>query len=486
MTTPFPHTPDFTGPLYTPSRFEGEVFDLEVVGQIPTELNGVFYQVAPDPAYPPMLGDDIFFNGDGAVTAFRFAGGHVDLQRRYVMTDRLAAQRAARKSLFGLYRNPFTDDESVRDLSPSTANTNIVPFAGRLLALKEDSLPYLVDPETLETMGEWDFGGQIGRTPFTAHPKIDSRSGALCAMGYEAKGLGTRDIVYYEFDAAGKKLREIWLEAPYAGMVHDFAVTDNWIIFPVLPMTADADRMARGGRHFEWQPNLDYQFGVLSRTSDAQGVRWFRGPNCFQAHVLNAFEADGKLILDMPSASGNVFTFFPEADGSVPDPQSLRSELTRWTIDLAAESDEAVPSTLFAQPCEFPRCDPRYAGQAYRHAFVLALDPTLPFQHEALGPWPFQFFNQLAHVDTQGGGFETWFPGDAECFQEPTFVPRSQDAAEGDGYVLVLVNHLLTHTTELVILDALKVADGPVARVKLPVRLRMSLHGNWLDAGPSA
>ncbi|MGN8001495.1 carotenoid oxygenase family protein [Sphingomonas sp. 22176] len=484
MTLAFPATADFTGPLYAPSRFEGAVRDLEVTGTIPPALSGTFVQVAPDPIYPPMLGDDIFFNGDGVVTAFRFVDGHVDVQRRYVETDRLKAQRAARRSLHGVYRNPYTNDPSVAGLSPSTGNTNIVPFNGILLALKEDSLPFAVDPETLETIGEWDFQGQIGNTPFTAHPKFDPANGNMLAFGYEAGGTASRDLVYYEFAADGRKLREIGAQSPYAGMVHDFAVTERFVVFPVLPVTADLDRIKAGGRHFAWHPELGYQFGVMRRDGDGSDIRWFTGPNCFQAHVLNAFEVGELVQLDMPSADGNVFHFFPEADGTVPAPESLHFELTRWTLDLESDSNEAVRTTLLDAPCEFPRCDNRVAGRRYRHGFMLGLDMR-EYAVERLGPPPFQFLNLLLHIDVTTGGVKRWAPGDAECFQEATFVPRSEDAPEGDGYLLALVNHLETSTTELVILESLAVDRGPVARVKLPFRLRMSLHGNWLPTTPT-
>ena len=485
MTVRFPETPDFVGALYAPSRFEGAVQDLEYEGEIPASLRGRFVQVAPDPAYPPMLGDDIFFNGDGAVTAFHFADGHVDMRRRYVETDRLQAQRAARRSLHGVYRNPFTDDPSVANLSAGTANTNIVPFSGMLLALKEDSLPYALDPLTLATIGAWDFEGQIGNTPFTAHPKIDPENGNLLAFGYQAGGVATRDLVYYEFAPDGRKLRETWVEAPHAGMVHDFAVTSHYVIFPVLPATADLDRIKAGGRHFEWQGALPYQFGVMRRDGDGSDIRWFSGPNCFQAHVLNAFEDEGRIHLDMPTADGNVFAFFPEADGSAPSPETLHFELARWTFDLQSNSDQAIRSTLYDAPCEFPRCDDRVAGRPYRHAIMLGLDMRR-YAFPRLGPPPWQFFNLIVHVDVTTGKAESWCAGDAECFQEPTFVPRSADAAEGDGHVLALVNHLESHSTELVVLDTRSIADGPVARIKLPVRLRMSLHGNWLPEAPVA
>jgi len=134
----FPAKPEFSGSLYQPVRFEGDLYDLEVEGEIPACLDGTFYQVAPDPQYPPFLGEDIFFNGDGCVHAFRFSKGHVDFKRRYVMTQRLKLQREERASLFGLYRNPYTNDPKAAGTNNSTANTNVIQHAGVLLALKEE------------------------------------------------------------------------------------------------------------------------------------------------------------------------------------------------------------------------------------------------------------------------------------------------------------------------------------------------------------
>ncbi|MET0291930.1 MAG: carotenoid oxygenase family protein, partial [Steroidobacteraceae bacterium] len=217
MTIPFPKTPTFTT-IDEPFRFEGELFDLEVEGQVPRELDGTFYRVGPDQAFPPMRGDANPFNGDGIVSAFRIRDGHVDFQHRYVMTHRLKAEREARRGLFGDYRNPFTDDASVAGVQRTVSNTNVVAHAGQLLAMKEDGPPYALDPRTLETKRLWDWKGQMGAHSFTAHPKIDPASGELIGYSYAAKGEATDDIAVFGFDWMGIKTWEVWLKSPYPGM----------------------------------------------------------------------------------------------------------------------------------------------------------------------------------------------------------------------------------------------------------------------------
>ena len=103
----YPDTPAFRG-FFAPSRIEADVYDLEVDGEIPHELYGAFYRAAADTQFAPRFGNDIYINGDGMMTMIRFGQGHADLRTRYVRTQRFQRERAARRALFGAYRNPFT------------------------------------------------------------------------------------------------------------------------------------------------------------------------------------------------------------------------------------------------------------------------------------------------------------------------------------------------------------------------------------------
>ena len=113
MTKPFPKTIAFAG-YNAPSRVEADIFDLEIEGELPAGLKGVWYRMTPDPQFAPRLGDDFFISGDGMISAFRFEDGHVDYKSRYVRTERFLAERAARRALYGAYRNRFTDETSVQ------------------------------------------------------------------------------------------------------------------------------------------------------------------------------------------------------------------------------------------------------------------------------------------------------------------------------------------------------------------------------------
>src|SRR5690606_24103305 len=152
---------------------------------------------------------------------FRFEDGQVSYRSRWVTTERFELQKQARRALFGRYRNRYTNAPEAKDANMGTANTTAMFHAGRLYALKEDDLPYELNPDTLETIGRTDMDGQITSNCFTAHPKVDPITNELLAFAYQARGDGTKDIVFYLFDADGRKINEVWFEMPYAACVHD-------------------------------------------------------------------------------------------------------------------------------------------------------------------------------------------------------------------------------------------------------------------------
>lgn len=303
----FPQNGFFTGPE-APCRFEAEVFNCTVRGAIPKEIDGTYYRVMPDAIWGPLYADDVFINGDGCINALRLHNGHADFKSRYVRTEKFCIERAARQSVYGKYRNRYTDDPRVKHAVHSTANTHVVYFENQILALKEDSKPYAMDPDTLQTKGYYDFHGQYSAPTHTAHPKIDTKTGEMITMGYEAKGDSTTDIAYYLFDKDGKKLEECWVNAPYAGMMHDMAATEKWIIFPLTPLkSVSVDLLKQGHKHFAWDEHKPLVFGILPRRNPKpEDVRWYTFQNAFFGHVGNAFDGDdGCVYLDAPLTYGN-------------------------------------------------------------------------------------------------------------------------------------------------------------------------------------
>lgn len=497
MAVPFPESPFLAG-FEAPCRFEGEVRDLVVHGEIPKSISGTFFRVMPDPFLSPVYYKDgshyIPFDGDGNVSAFRIHNGHVDYQQSYVQTERLQKERASRSSLWGVYRNPFTNHPCVKAAIESTANTNVVYFNNKLLALKESSLPYAMDPKTLMTTGYYSFEGQIKSRSFTAHPKVDPKTGELVCWGYEAKGDATTDCCYFAIGPNGKMTEECWFNAPYCGFIHDAAMTDDYLILMQVPMVCELERLKAHESHWIYDYDLPLLFGVIPRRGkDPRGVRWFKWKNAFGTHTANATQivgTDGQIsiIFDTVVCYGNALGFFPTRnDPDSLQPENMKISLARFKIDLSSpELPEmpqlADPEILFHDPCEFPRIDDRFVSTDQRWIYCATVIPDGDGNSAQKSLVGLPGLNGLAKIDCNTGTSEICSVGANSLVQEPVFVPRSKDAEEGDGYLICLVNRMDDMVSDLVVVDTTKFSDGPVAVVNLPFRLRQGLHGNWVDS----
>jgi carotenoid cleavage dioxygenase len=457
-----------------PSRVEADIFDLEIEGELPHELRGVWYRMTPDPQFPPRQGDDFFISGDGMISAFRFEGGHVDYRSRYVRTERFLAERAARRALYGAYRNRFTDETSVQGLDRTVANTSPIWHARRLFASKEDGLPYEIDPETLETRGRFDWDGRLKTVTVSAHPKTDPRTGELLFYGYEASGDASRDMAFCVADAEGRLVSEEWFEAPYPGMVHDFAITEDYAVFPIFPTITDLERMKAGGPHWMSDVSQDCWVAVVPRATGVRDIRWFRRPGGQFFHVINAWNEGETITLDLCVSQTNSFPFIPDVSGEPYDPAKASAVPFRWTLDLA-RNDDAIGERLIAPvPGDVPRIDERRIGMRYRQAWMGMVDPTRAMRMS--GPVG-GGFNLVGRIDMDTGETDAWYGSDDDAFQEPQFVPTGP--GELDGYVLSVIERHAGNLSDVGVFHAGRMAEGPMAVIKLPLRLRGAVHGCW-------
>ncbi|KAF4469114.1 carotenoid oxygenase [Fusarium albosuccineum] len=490
----YPNTPFFKGALQ-PSRIECDVVELETSGNIPKDINGTFFRVQPDPRFPPMYEEDVNFSGDGMVSAIIFNNGHVDFKQRYVQTDRYQAEAKHREAMFGKYRNPFTDNEMVKGIIRTVSNTNVYFWRGVMLASKEDGPPYAMDPSTLGTLGRYDFEGQMKAPCFTAHPRFDPDTGEMVAFAYEAGGDGhdaSCDIVVWTFEPEnGKKTEERWYKAPFCGMIHDCALTENYLVLPMTPLKCDLDRLKKGGNHWAWDPNEDQYYGIVPRRPGKDDdIIWLRADNGFHGHIAGAYEDEnGHIVCDLTVADGNVFFWWPPdngADGAhalqAKARQKLISDTFRWVFDPTSKTNTRVtPFKKYGTNGEFSRIDDRFTTKRYSHFWQLQMDPTRPYDIAKCGPPAGGLWNVMGHFNWDTETKDVYFAGPTCTFQEPVFIPKAGSQAEGDGYLVALLNHLDVQRNDILIFDALNVSQGPIGVVHLPLRLRMGLHGNFVD-----
>jgi len=464
MTSPYPDHPQLRG-NFAPLRMECDLEDLIVEGEVPADLCVDYFRNGPDPQYPPR-GQHHWFAGDGMLHAFYVADGRIRYRNRWLRTRKWQLERAAGRALFSAF-DPMANDPSVADEhTDGLANTNVVWHGDRLLALEEAHAPFEVDPRTLASIGAHDYDGRL-QGPMTAHPKLDPDTGEMLAFGYMTSGPFSDDLTYQVVDAAGRMQRCEGFKAPFASMMHDFMVTSEHVIFPVFPLTGSLERAMAGGPPFAWEPDKGTHVGVMPRHGSTDDIRWFEADPCYVFHPMNAW-TDGNRI------TAHVMQFeeaplFPRADGQRPDPSKANARLCEWVIDLGDNAGRVRQRYLDDITGEFPRLDERFAGKGYRHGYYggsTARDGGLGF-------------DAVVHHDFATGQRSQYVLPAGDFTGEPVFVPRSPDAAEGDGYLISLLYRGAENRSDLAFFDAGDVAAGPFALGQLPHRVPFGFHGNW-------
>ncbi len=452
---------------FAPVPSEDDFIDLAVTGEIPAALRGAFYRNGPNPQFTPRDPNHHWFVGDGMLHAFFVADGKVSYKNRYIRTPKWELEHAAGKSLFGSFGNPLTSDPSVIGKESGVANTNVVWHAGKLLALEEAHQPLEVDPLSLATRGSIDYAGAA--KCFTAHPKIDPKTGEMVFFGYGVGPMPLSAVMAYGVvDKAGKVTRLDTFDAPYASMVHDFCVTDRHVLFPVLPLSASLPRAMSGKPAFGWEPELGGRIGLMARDKGIETIRWLDTDPCYVFHPMNAWEEGDKLYADVMQYAQA--PLFPNADGSPGKPCS--AYLVRWEVDLSGKTYTVKQTRLDNLAGEFPRMDERRAGLSDRHGYFAA---DTRDSGKIL-------FNAIAHIDFKTGKRAAHQMADGDSPGEPIFVPKSENAAEGEGWLVALVYRGAEDRTDFVVYDATDVAKGPIGTAKLPRRVPFGFHGNWRPA----
>jgi carotenoid cleavage dioxygenase len=438
---------------YAPWREEGDEFDLLVDGEIPKELNGSLYRIGPNPHYPPSLRYH-WFDGDGMVHGFTIRDGKASYRNRYVKTAGLQAEMRAGKSLFGGLV------EMKKEAGPegpfkNAANTNIIGYANRLLALWEAGLPHELTPETLETVGPYNFCDKLNG-PMTAHPKFDPKTGELLFFGYQPF---PPYVTWHRADSRGNLIESHEIETGLPVMMHDFVTTENYAIFFVCPSVFRIENAAAGKPMLNWEPQHGTRIGVMNRKN--LEVKWFQTDAFYVFHFLNAYEDNNSIVVDfcrMASLDMSGKASF----GDDPHPYRFNLDMKTGALKQTQIDDEAN---------EFPRINDAFAGLRHRYGYFAASRATSGFG-----------FSGLTKRDYDKGTSESFSLGDDTHPGEPIFVPRAHKSGEQDGWLLSVWYDGGSNRSELVIQDAADFTAKPVARVKVSHRVPFGFHGNWVSA----
>ena len=306
------------------------------------------------------------------------------------------------------------------------------------------ALPNGVDPQTLETTC-YDPFKQVKSKTFTAHPKYDPYRDELVVFGYEARGLGTTDIVTYSVDRAGNIKNEFWTLQLYdtPGFIHDCAITPNWHVLFVWPFEADIARMKRGGHHWAWVDERGITFIVIPRDAtnpkaagwQREEVRSYDWKTCMPIHTAGAWEDDqGHILVDSSRLHDNAPFFPPDTDEPrMPDPNT-KADYVRWRIDPVQPDRSYLPDRVVILDCpsEFPRIDERFMTSQYDYFWLNVFIPERSDESKNI----FHGLNGLAMHSNKTGKMRKFYVRNNSLVQEPIFIPRPMELLKAtDGWL---------------------------------------------------
>ncbi|WP_067467482.1 carotenoid oxygenase family protein [Nocardia amamiensis] len=450
MTIAFAGIPhEYTEGALAPVSTEYTAWDLPVTGSIPPELDGLYLRNGPNPPPVPYDGPYHWFLPDGMLHGVRIRDGKALWYRnRWIRTEALAGKLDTR---------PAQGPADIA-LVPNTSNTNVIEHAGRILTLAEWGLPYEVDRE-LNTLGRHDFGGALA-APMTAHPKIDPRTGEMYLISF---GPVAPYLRYFVVDATGALVRSEIIDVEGPSLMHDWAMTENHVLFLDLPIVFDADYGAVAGFPYRWDDDYGARVGIMPKAGTSADGRWFEIDPCMIIHTLNAYELGTEVVLEAARYSNAV------RDRWRPDVLAIDvgATLHRWRFDLHARTvrEEAVDGRTF----EFPKINPGLVGAPSAVGYGVETS-----HGERAG------FGGLLKWDLGTGACLRHDVGDGRVAAEGTFVPHPQARAEDEGWLLSYVYDPARDASDLVIVDASDFSGAPRAVIGLPQRVPLGFHGCWI------
>ncbi|MDP9194057.1 MAG: carotenoid oxygenase family protein [Acidobacteriota bacterium] len=432
---------------------------LRVEGRLPDDLHGALYRCGPARF---SIGGDLYphwFDGDGAMTAVRFGGANVEGAVRVIDTHWLREEQAANRRLFRGYSQIGSGMRRWR-LPKNPANISVLPWDGQLLALWEAGLPIAVDPATLDTRGETDFGGRI-RRPLAAHPHRGGKTLYNFGVRY-----GPRTFLdLYEFGGEVRRIASIPLAR--ATPTHDFMATPRYLIFFCSPVRLRMPRFLASLRTFEsslfWEPEHGTEIIIVPLDAPQKPIR-FTVPPFFQWHFVNAWEEGGTIVVDyIPYDDFETNAWYGRAPYEPTSP-SPPSRYERARIDPAKKTMSV--EVLSDVSSDFPAIAPGDAGQPHDHAWLLRYDESagLPLT--------------LSRFETKTGRWRD-VPFDAHSVPSEAVVIPS-------GWVLSLVYDGERDASYVAVIDGARPEDGPVAKLWFDHAIPFLFHGAWAPAARPA
>ena len=454
---------------WTPNYDEYNATGMQVIGEIPADIDGVYLRNTENPIHEP-IGRYHPFDGDGMIHMMSFSDGKAEYRNRFVRTRGFREEQEAGRSLWaGLMEHPSRSERpgwGAQEALKDASSTDIIVHAGRALStFYQCGEGYHLDPYTLDDLGTAQWVPEDG---ISAHAKLDEHTGELLFFNYSKHS----PYMHYGVVGADNQLKH-YMPIPLPGprLPHDMAFTENYALVNDLPLFWDAERLTRGHHVVRLHRDVPSRFGIVPRLGQPDEIRWFEAEPTYVLHWVNAFEEGDEVVLDGYFQEQPEPRSHPTAPPGYErmmaylDVQLMAARLHRWRFNLrtgATREERLDDRTL-----EFGTINQRHGGRKYQYVYSAVTKPG----------W-FLFSGFTKHDLVTGNSRSIDF-GEGRYGSEAGFAPRVGATGEDDGYLVTFVTDMNDDHSECVLFEASSMEAGPMCRIMLPHRISSGTHATW-------
>lgn len=473
-------------------------------GDLPSDLKGTYLRNGPGliKKFGQKLAHPI--DGDGMVCALTFSGdGLVHFKNKFVNTEERTEEEDAQMFLYRGQMGSITDEQKEKDSAAvqkainsgsklpkikfrNPSNTNVWHWGDRFISTYETSMPYSLDPYTLETIGKDTFNDTLHLKRLGAHFRIDTTdlnnhklvTGAFARSPFKSNAALEMNQYNQDFTLAETKTYKI------DGLTyfHDFAIIDGFYVVHKSPFVTMNKKEAisilsgKTGPEFNMKYNseLPCQFLFLPKNDVSSKPIVVDTPLPFHMYHFGTCYRSGDNVILTATILTNDFDMSWSWKYWLSNMCKAPGKFIRFDINLKTASCDYTE--LDPASNEFPCSHPyRHGHFGTRYNYLMACDEPnqgLPFMDIV-----------KVNMEKDSSFREVWRADG--LISECVFAPRAgYDSAhnldEDDGWLITqYFNPDVPGVSQFLILNAKEVEAGPVCRIKLDFKLNYPFHGTF-------
>jgi carotenoid cleavage dioxygenase-like enzyme len=455
---------DYLADAFQPIDTEITAYDLNVKGEIPRDLDGVYARNGHNPVFRPQSGKYHWFDGDSMIHATHFEDGKATYRNRWVRTAGLLRELEAGRGLYSGLRDGFQAEDNLKNNS----GTDIALHNGEFKTMfSRCGQPYRLDPMTMETLGPDSFGGKWSKG-VSAHSKTDEKTGEFIFFNYS---FNTAPFMEYGVvDAKGELSHVTEIELPGPRLPHDAWFTENYTVLHDLPLYWDPNLLKAGRKKLTFNQALPSRFGVIPRHGSGDQIRWFEAEPTYILHTTHSWEEGDEIVAyaysqlvpvpNIPAGTHSARTqnYFLSINFQQP-----RLKEYRFNLKTGQTKERFVDD----QCCEMPGFNTNYNGIKARYSYNMFGSDTNLFLMSGV-----QKFDYLKMQEV-----DRYMLPDGKFMGQPVFADRKDAKDEDDGYLMAYVFD--AKDAEIYIWDGKNIGRGPLAVVEIPQRMNGGSHAYW-------